>query len=207
MKREVLIIAIIAVAIAITNVSQITMAQPGKTMQASDSAGQSAAHKYFTDVLLLNQEGQEMRLYSDLIKGKVVVINPMFTACNGVCPPMTRNMQRIQEWLGDRLGRDVHLISFTVDQVNDTPPVLKEFAAKYNARPGWYFMTGKKENHKTALRKLGQWVEVREGHSNIMLIGNDRTGLWKKAFALAKPEDLIKIVESVLNDKLPDKNQ
>lgn len=197
MKRAAFIFAIITIAFASIDASKTTLAQDG---QAAQQAGASPAQKYFTDVLLLNQDGKEMKLYSDLIKGKVVVINPMFTSCNGVCPPMTRNMEKIQEWLGDRLGKDVNLISFTVDQPNDTPPVLKEFAAKYHARPGWYFITGKKENHEIALKKLGQWVEVREGHSNIMLIGNDRTGLWKKAFGLAKPEDLIKVVESVLND-------
>jgi len=206
MKRVALLIALIAIVLAFINVLNITPAQAGQqSTPASVPADASPAHKYFTDVLLLNQDGQEMRFYSDLIKDKVVVISPMFTSCNGVCPPMTRNMEKIQEWLGDRLGKDVYLISFTVDQVNDTPPVLKQFAAQYHARPGWYFMTGKKENHEIALKKLGQWVEVREGHSNIILIGNDRTGLWKKAFGLAKPEDLIAVVESVLNDKPAEK--
>jgi cytochrome oxidase Cu insertion factor (SCO1/SenC/PrrC family) len=197
MKRAAFIFAVIAVAFVSVNISKTTMAQAGQSSQQADT---SAAQHYFTDVLLLNQDGREMKFYSDLIKGKVVVINPMFTSCNGVCPPMTRNMEKIQEWLGDRLGKDVNLISFTVDQINDTPPVLKEFSAKYHARPGWYFITGKKENHEIALKKLGQWVETREGHSNIILVGNDRTGLWKKAFGLAKPEDLIAVVESVLND-------
>jgi protein SCO1 len=36
---------------------------------------------------------------------------------------------------------------------------------------------------------------------NIMIIGNERTGLWKKAFGLAKSDELISVVESVLNDK------
>ena len=160
----------------------------------------SPAQKYFTDVELINQDGKPLRLYSDLIKGKVVVINAIFTSCTGVCPPMTHNMEQIQDWLGDRLGKDVHLLSFSVDPYTDTPPVLKEFASKYHARPGWYFLTGKKENLEFALRKLGQYVEVREDHTNILIIGNDRTGLWKKAFGLAKPDSLIKVVESVLSD-------
>ncbi|MCI0486429.1 MAG: SCO family protein, partial [Blastocatellia bacterium] len=160
----------------------------------------SPAQKYFTDVELVNQDGKPVRFYSDLIKGKVVVINAIFTSCKGVCPPMTHNMQQIQDWLGDRLGKDVHLLSFSVDPDTDTPPVLKEFASKYHARPGWHFLTGKKENLSVALRKLGQYVEAREDHSNIFIIGNDRTGLWKKAFGLAKPDALIKVVESVLND-------
>jgi protein SCO1/2 len=161
----------------------------------------SPAQKYFGDVPLVNQDGKEMRLYSDLIKDKVVVIDVMFTSCTGVCPVMSSTFAKIQNRLGDRLGKDVHLISISVDPVNDTPARLKEYAARFNAKPGWYFVTGPKENVDAALRKLGQYVENREAHQNLFLIGNDRTGLWKKAFGLAKPEEIFPVVDSVLNDK------
>jgi protein SCO1/2 len=150
---------------------------------------------------LIDQDGREMRLYSDLIKDKVVVIDVMFTACVGACPIMSSTFAKIQDRLGERLGKDVHLISISVDPVNDTPARLKEFAARFNARPGWFFLTGSKENVDAALRKLGQYVETREAHQNLFLIGNDRTGLWKKAFGLAKPEDIFPVVDSVVNDE------
>ena len=161
----------------------------------------SPAHKYFGDVKLVNQDGREMRLYSDLLKDRTVIIDVMFTACTGACPVMTVAFAKLQDHLGDRLGKDVYLVSITVDPVNDTPARLKEFAARFHARPGWYFLTGSKENVDAALRKLGQSVETRESHQNLFLIGNDRTGLWKKAFGLARPEDLITVVDSVVNDK------
>lgn len=160
-----------------------------------------AARKYFTDITLVNQDGQEMRLYSDLLKGKVVVINAFFTTCTGVCPPMNRNIEKMQEVLGDRLGKDVHLISISVDPVTDTPPKLKEYAQRFHAKPGWYFLTGKKENVDAALHKLGQYVKVREDHTNIIIIGNETTGLWKKALGVARAPELIKVLESVVNDQ------
>lgn len=162
----------------------------------------SPAHKYFTDIPLINQDGKELRLYSDLIKDKVVIINSMFTSCNSVCPPMTLSLQRIQDWLGDRLGKDVVILSFSVDPATDSPQALKAFAKKYNAKPGWHFLTGKKENLELALRKFGQYVESRDDHYTLMLIGNDRTNLWKKALGMARPDALIEIVESVINDQL-----
>lgn len=164
-------------------------------------AAPSPAHAYFGDIRLIDQDGREMRLYSDLIEGKVVVIDVMFTACTGACPIMSSTFAKIQDRLGERLGKEVHLISISVDPVNDTPARLKEFAARFNARPGWFFLTGSKENVDAALRKLGQYVEAREAHQNLFLIGNDRTGLWKKAFGLAKPEDIFPVVDSVVNDK------
>ncbi len=142
-----------------------------------------------------------MRFYSDLLKRRTVVIIPFFTTCTGVCPPMNRNMAKIQEALGDRLGKQVYLISITVDPVTDTPARLKEYAAKFHARPGWYFITGNPENLNFALKKLGQYVADKNDHTSIMIVGNEATGLWKKAFALAQAEELIKIVDGVADDK------
>jgi len=166
-----------------------------------EPAEPSPAHKYFGDVKLVNQDGQEMRLYSDLLKERTVVIDAMFTSCTGACPVMSATFAKLQEHLGDRLGKDVYMISISVDPVNDTPAKLKEYAARFRARPGWYFLTGSKENVDAALRKLGQWVESREAHQNLFLIGNDRTGLWKKALGLARPEEIFTIVDSVVNDR------
>ena len=167
--------------------------------KAADDA--SPAHKYFTDVELVDQDGKKVRFYTDVLKGKTVVSNAFFTTCTSVCPPMNRNMERIQQALGDRVGRDVVLVSISVDPEVDTPPKLKEYAKKFHAGPGWMFLTGKKENVEQALYKLGQHVEAKDDHTTIMIIGNETTGLWKKALGIASPTELVHIVESVVNDK------
>ena len=167
---------------------------------AAPTPEQSPAQKYFTDVVLVNQNGEKMRLYSDLLQGKVVIINSFFGTCQGSCLPMNRNLEKVQEALGDRVGKDVRIISISVDSTVDTPAVLKEYAKKLHARPGWYFLTGDKQNVEFALKKLGQFVSDKQDHLNIIIIGNERTGLWKKAFGLAQSDELVKVVESVLND-------
>lgn len=166
-----------------------------------DSATVSPAHKYFTDVELINQNGEKMRFYSDLLQGKVVVINSFFATCKASCLPLNRNLEQVQQALGERLGKDVYILSITVDPTVDTPPNLKAYAKKLNARPGWYFLTGTKENVDFALKKIGQFVPDKQDHLNLFIIGNERTGLWKKAFGLAKSDELVKVVESVLNDQ------
>jgi protein SCO1/2 len=152
-------------------------------------------------VTLVNQDGQPMRFYSDVLKGKVVVVNAFFTSCTSVCPPMNRNFEKIQDALGDRLGKEVFLVSISVDPATDTPPRIKEYAQKFHARPGWIFLTGKKENVDWALYRLGQYVESKDDHKTIVIIGNERTGLWKKAFGLAKSEELVNLVNEVADDK------
>jgi protein SCO1 len=172
-----------------------------QSKQGSSPAEQTPAQKYFTDVELVNQNGQKMRLYTDLLKGKVVIINSFFATCQGSCLPMNRNLEKVQQALGDHVGKDVFIVSISVDPTVDTPASLKEYAKKLNARPGWYFLTGEKRNVDFALTKLGQYVSDKNDHLNIFIVGNERTGLWKKAFGLAPSDQLVKIVESVLNDR------
>ena len=162
---------------------------------------ESPAHKYFTDTLLVNQNGEKMRFYTDLLQGKVVIINSFFATCQGSCLPMNRNLEKVQEALGDRLGKDVNIISLSVDPAVDSPPALKAYAKKLNARRGWYFLTGDKQNVDFVLQKLGQFVDNKQDHLNIFIIGNERTGLWKKAFGLAPSAELVKVVDSVINDQ------
>jgi len=163
---------------------------------ASDLA--SAGRNYFTDVELTNQNGQTMRLYSDLIAGKTVVINSFFTSCVGVCPIMAGTFKRIQTVLGDHMGKDLILISVSVDPETDTPARLREYAKSMSAKPGWYFITGKKENVDEALHKLGLLVDAKESHKAVVIIGNEPKGVWKKAFGLASSEDIVKMVEAVV---------
>lgn len=190
-----------------TNPSQTNTPPPAEQGSAQKPAAtvgeQSPAQKYFTDVVLVNQNGEKMRFYSDLLQGKVVIINSFFGTCQGSCLPMNRNLEKVQEALGDRVGKDVRLISISVDSTVDTPAVLKEYAKRLHAGPGWYFLTGDKKNVDFALQKLGQFVTDKQDHLNIIIIGNERTGLWKKAFGLAQSDELVKVVESVLNDQPP----
>jgi protein SCO1/2 len=161
----------------------------------------TVAEKYFSDVELVNQDGEKVRFYTDVLKGKTVVVNAFFTTCTSVCPPMNRSFEKIQEALGDRVGKDVFLVSLTVDPATDTPARLKEYAAKFHARKGWTFLTGKKENLDWALYKLGQYVENRDDHKTVVIIGKEATGLWKKAFGMAKVDELIQLVMQVADDK------
>jgi len=221
MKRQLFFILLLTVATFITTQNCLAQTQapaqnsatPAKPAQAAPPAPHDHSHmsknpeqaspaeKYFTDVELLNQDGKKVRFYSDVLKGKTVIVNAFFTSCTSVCPPMNRNLQKIQEALGDRMGRDVFLVSITVDPEVDTPEKLKKYAQSFHAGPGWIFLTGKKENLDWALYKLGQYVESKDDHKTILIIGNETTGLWKKAFAMANLAELVQVVESVVNDK------
>ncbi|HEX7150213.1 MAG TPA: SCO family protein [Thermoanaerobaculia bacterium] len=157
-----------------------------------------AGLKYFGDVPLTDQNGKEVRLYSDLIAGKIIVVNSFFATCNGSCPVMTGTFRKIQTTLGDRLGKDVHLISITVDPETDTPAQLQRFAKEAGAKPGWHLITGSKKNVDAALHKLGLSTNVKENHTAVVIIGNEPKGVWKKAFGLAPSEAVLRLVQEVV---------
>ena len=179
------------------------LATPKTIVEAIDrvSVTEKAAGTYFSNLKLTDQDGRRVDLYNDLMKDRVVVINSFFASCQGSCPVMAKTFAHLQEALGDRLGRDVFLISITVDPANDTPENLKKFATQWKAKPGWTLLTGSVDEVGAALKKIGQYVDDRETHKNLILVGNDRTGLWKKLFGLAKPAEIQTSVESVLNDR------
>lgn len=203
MTRQICTLLILLAGIFTTTQAQkpAPPAEPHDHSHMSKSTESSPAEKYFTDVELINQDGKKVRFYSDVLKGKTVIVNAFFTSCTSVCPPMNRNMEKIQEALGDRVGRDVFLVSMTVDPETDTPARMKEYAKKFHAGSGWIFLTGKKENLDWALYKLGQYVESKDDHQTVLIIGNEPTGLWKKAFGMANVAELVQVVESVVNDK------
>lgn len=173
------------------------------TAAAATPAGAArSAKEYQPGAELVTHEGKSVRFYDDLVKGRVVLINMMFTTCASICPPMTANLVKVQkllaEKLGPRLGKDVLMLSVTVDPETDTPKVLKEYAARYKVGPGWYFLTGPRATVDALLAKLGSSDPDKDRHSGMLMIGNDVAHTWRKVFAMSDPADIASAVEKML---------
>ncbi|HYY41720.1 MAG TPA: SCO family protein [Pyrinomonadaceae bacterium] len=175
-------------------------AAPTTTAPANDAA--SAPVVAIPDLELLDQDGHTIHFYRDLVQGKVVAVNFIFTTCTTICPPLGATFARVQKELGERAGRDVRLISISVDPVTDTPERLKAWGAKFHAGPGWTFVTGAKPQIDELLRALGGAVARREDHSPVVLIGNDARGQWTRTYGLAKPSQLVQIINAAAEGRL-----
>lgn len=154
------------------------------------------------DVAVLDQHGNKLHFYSDLIKDKTVAINFIFTNCTTICPPLAATFARLQKEMGDKVGKDVHLISISVDPVTDTPERLKAWGAKFKAGPGWTFVTGEKQEMDKLLNALGAAVSKREDHTPAMIIGNDSKGVWTRTYGLAKINQIISVINDVMAGKV-----
>lgn len=149
------------------------------------------------DVEVLDETGRRLHFYSDLVRGRTVAINFIFTTCTTICPPMGATFARVQSLAAESAGADVRLISVSVDPVTDTPERLKAWGAKFKARPGWTFVTGSLPQVNELLKALGGFSGSREDHSPVVLIGNDATGVWTRANGLASPAKLLEAIEEV----------
>jgi cytochrome oxidase Cu insertion factor (SCO1/SenC/PrrC family) len=182
------------------NATAVTVATGTNPSSASDSLD-STRKMVIPDVDVLDQNGNQLHFYSDLIKGKTVVINFIFTNCTTICPPLAATFARVQKEMGDKVGRDVHFISISVDPLTDTPERLKAWGAKFKAGPGWTFVTGDKQEIARLLSALGASVARREDHSPAVLVGNDLKGVWTRTYGLAKTTQMVGLILNVMEGK------
>ena len=140
------------------------------------------------DLEVLNQDGKKIHFYHDLVKGRTVVVNFIYTTCTAICSPMTANMREVQQKLGSDAAGKVEIISITIDPKIDTPPVLKAFARQFDTGPGWTFVTASPATIAKLQKGFAVSMSRKEDHTPLVIIGNDTTGKWTRKFGLAHPE-------------------
>lgn len=146
------------------------------------------------DVLLLNQDGEEVRFVSDVIGDRIVVMDFVYTTCTTVCPVLTALFTQVQNQLGDDLGGEVVMVSMTVDAVRDTPERLKAYATKHRVREGWSWLTGPKTTMDNVLTGLGAFSVSFEDHPAMVIVGDGTTGEFKRMFGFPNPDRIMKVV-------------
>jgi len=161
--------------------------KPQADLQAYQARG---LREHFPNVVLINQDRKKVHFYDDLIKGKLVVIQFMFTNCERFCPMVTPNLVKVQEELRKRAPGEVSMVSITVDPNHDTPEVLKAYAEKFHIQEGWQFLTGRKSDIDRLRRELGLYYpeDKQFEHMNMITIGKEPTGQWLSMRALNKPD-------------------
>jgi cytochrome oxidase Cu insertion factor (SCO1/SenC/PrrC family) len=152
------------------------------------------------DAQVLDQNGKQLNFYSDLVKDKIVAINFIFTTCTTICPPLTATFRRVQQDAATR-GVEVQLISISVDPTTDTPERLRDFAAKFKAGPNWAFVTGDKARIDSVLQALGAAVSNKNDHPPMIIIGNDASNYWTRAYGLTSPVKLVDLLADAAKRK------
>lgn len=146
----------------------------------------------------VNQDGAAMTL--DDLKGEVWVMNMIFTNCETVCLPMTANMAKLQQKLKEA-NVDVHLVSFSVDPLNDTPEKLKEYALQFEADfSNWDLLTGYTEDDIKRIAKSVKTLAEKPSGTN-QVTHSTKFFLVNEAGVAAKGYDGVKVpFEDIIND-------
>lgn len=168
---------------------------------ASGAEGPNAAEALsissIPDVALVDQEGRKVRFYTDLVQGKVVAVNFVFTTCSTICTPQGARFAELRKLLGDRAGKDIHLISVSIDPQADTPGKLKAWSEKLGAGPGWTLVTGERDEVVRLLKALDAFDVDIKRHTPSLLLGNERDKRWTRAYSLAPAAQLAALLDGM----------
>jgi protein SCO1 len=173
---------------------------------SSTSATACASHTPIPDIEVTDQDGLTHQFYQDLIKGRVVMINFFFTSCGDTCPLVTENLRAVQDLLGERVGRDIFMYSVSLQPELETPAILKAYAANWDVRPGWRFLTGQPADLDHLRRILGfadvdpEFAVVKDSHTGLVRYGSDRLDRWAGTAGLGRPAWIAKAVTSLADD-------
>ncbi|MBU4499392.1 MAG: SCO family protein [Gammaproteobacteria bacterium] len=152
---------------------------------------------------VFTHEGRAVKFYDDLIRDKVVAISMTYAQCTATCPATMGNLIRVQDMLGERIGRDVFMYSITLFPEVDTPRVLKQYAEKFGVKPGWTFLTGAPSDIESLRFALGFYDldpavdAIRTQHANMIRIGNAAYDRWTMSPGLVRPELIVSTINHV----------
>ena len=152
------------------------------------------------DQLLVTQHGEDVMFVSDVIGDNIIVMDFVYTTCTTICPVLSALFTQVQTKLGEDVGDEIWLVSMSVDPIRDTPQRMKAYSAKHRAGEGWLWLTGPKPSVDDVLTGLGAYTTNFEDHPSMVLVGDGRTGEWKRLFGFPNPDRIVQIVND-LRDK------
>jgi protein SCO1 len=158
---------------------------------------------YFPNTIVQTHDGRQLRFYDDVVRGKVVVFNMMYSVCTGICPGNTANLLQVQQALGNRVGKDIFMVSMTLQPGFDTPQALNNYVKSYGIQPGWTFLTGEPKEMDVIRRKLGFFNDDPKidadlaNHTGMVRIGNESLDRWFMMPALSAPKQIARSILQV----------
>jgi protein SCO1/2 len=172
----------------------------GSQDQPANAAPPSAADVRVTiaDVGLVDRGGRAINFKSEALADRIVAIDFVYTSCVTACPIISAIFAEVQSALQDRLGRDAWLLSVSINPTRDTPGRMDKTARKFNARPGWLWLTGAKADVDQVLVGLGAYTPDIETHPPMILIGDVTRDKWVRLYGFVSPDEITARIDDFL---------
>jgi protein SCO1/2 len=162
-------------------------------VQPANAAGityKRTVEKYSVpDVILTNQFGKKVRLKTVLESGKPVAVDFIYATCTTICPVLSAGYANLQRKLGNDSSK-IQLVSITIDPENDTPLLLKEYLLRYQARPGWEFLTGSRKDIDRVMRSFDAYFRDKMDHKPLTFI-RAKDGSWIRLYGLISSSEFM----------------
>lgn len=196
------------VAAALAALASVALAQGhAQHQQHQTSAAEvkpSTVKVRYDDSQLLDYDAKPVKLKSDVIGDRIVVLDFVYTSCTTVCPVLSALMAQVQGSLDAKAAEEVRLVTISVDPARDSPQKMKEYAGRYGAKPGWVWLTGPTGRVNEVLKGFGAYAPNFEDHPPLVLVGDARTGQWVRYFGLNDPKLVIAKVQELRAARNPD---
>jgi len=142
------------------------------------------------DVTLVNQDGRKVRFKSLVETDKPVIVDFIYATCTTICPVLSVSYINLQNRLKDSPQKP-RLISITIDPENDTPKTMKEYLKRYNAKPGWDFLTGSRGDIDKVMRAFNAYIPDKMSHYPLTLIRSPKDGTWVRLFGILSSREFM----------------
>jgi protein SCO1/2 len=111
---------------------------------------------------------------------------------------MTATFAQMRRELGADAGR-VRLVSISIDPEHDTPPVLASYAERFDAAPGWTFLTGSPGDVDRVLRAFEVRTGTKTSHRPVTLLLRPERAGWVRLEGLGSGAELAAEVRTLLD--------
>jgi protein SCO1/2 len=170
----------------------MTLAISTATVHAESKKYKRSVEKYnIPDVVLVNQDGKKVRLQSFLKGDTPVVVDFIYGTCTTICPVLSAGYLNLQRKLASGGNLPPRLVSITIDPENDSPKVLKEYLKRYQAKPGWDFLTGSRDNIDTVMKAFNAYIPDKMSHYPLNLVWIPKDGTWARLFGILNSREFM----------------
>ena len=142
------------------------------------------------EVVLVNQDGAKVKLKTLLDSGEPVILDFIFGTCTTICPVLSAGYANLQTKLAATPSK-VHLVSVSIDPENDTPKVMRDYLKRYRAKPGWDFLTGRREDIDKVMQAFNAYIPNKMSHYPLTLIRDPKTGKWIRIFGMMSSSEFV----------------
>lgn len=155
------------------------------------------AFKAIPDAMVATAEGGRVGFRRDILRDRTAVICFFYTDCRFICVPQGRVFAKLATALGPRLGREVVLISLSLQPETDTVTALQDWARHFEPPSGWFLLTGERGDLTPLWRALVGEIPPKSGHEALVLLLDEPTGTYRRLYGMDDTQAFLTALDEV----------